>query len=364
MRLRKKLWLLCLLLFCLAAGCGCQNRESADEYLGSRITRAKEKGGELSLVLQEGISEIKEAEEFVVDFPEDLKEPYEAFLKEALNQVSFELNRAEKTEEGTYSVRVTYEPIDLEAATEAENLEFVKEIGSTDFGAEAAALLERDLELLDSAKKQQKKSRTVTVTEEGGEFSVKEEELQDLFRDALQGYMSPYKAVADVFDMRDFIQAYLDASLKGETERYREHTGYSEEEAAKWYEDSFSEFRMDEFSEEQNERFQTAAKNIYRNCQYSVGRIRQNSLTEYVFDITTSPNTSFQSAMREFEGGTYYSISEAAEALLSSYDKYAASPTYGEETTVTVTWNAIDVMSPQQEGSEFNRMMETIIPSE
>lgn len=364
MKKKMKVLLPCLLFLCLVIGSGCEKKESADDYLGKQITQAKETEGELSGILDDGLSDIKDKENIIIDFPEELRESYESFLMEALNQVQFEVNKAEEGEDGSYSVRVSYEPIDIGTATESANYEYVGNISTTDFCAETEALLEQDKELLVDAGKQQKKSRTVMVTKNGSEFSIEEEEMKSLIEDALQGYMAPYTAVAKVFDMRDYIQAYLDASLKGDTGRYQEHTGSTAEETAAWYDDSFSEFRMDEFNEEQNERFKNASKRIYQNCQYTVGAMKQNSFTEYVFDVTTTPNTSFLSAMSEFEGGSYYSEAEAVNAFLDIYDKYADSPTYGEETTITVTWNSIDMMNVQQDNEEYNRLMETIIPTE
>lgn len=366
MKGKLKLLLPCLLIACLAFGTGCEKKEAADDYLGRLITRAKENEGELSAVLEDGLSDVKSTENIAIDFPEELKEPYETFLMEALNQVQFELNKAEETGKNTYSVRVTYEPVDIAALTEETNFEYAKNISSTDFCAEAKGLLEQDTELLAGATKQQKKSRTITVTKDGDKFSIEEDEMKALFEDALQGYMAPYTSVAKVFDMRDYLQAYLDATLKGETERYQLHTGSTAEEAASWYEDSFSGYRMDELSDEQNERLKNAAKEIYRNCQYTVGVVKQNTLTEYVLEVTTTPNTSLLSAASEYESGTYYSVSESINGLLNAYDKYAAAPTYGAETSITVTWNAMDLMwmNNQTDNEEYNRLMETIIPTE
>lgn len=61
--------------------------------------------------------------------------------------------------------------------------------------------------------------------------------------EALPGYMDPYAAVADVFDMRDFIEAYLDACFKGDTERYILHTEVSVEDAACGMRRLFRNFR-------------------------------------------------------------------------------------------------------------------------
>lgn len=353
-----------IMMLCAVLAGGCEKKESADDYLGRQITRAKEKEGELSGILEDGIAQVKDKESFVIDFPEELKEPYEAFLQKALNQVQFELNKADKESENTYLVRVTYEPLDIASVTEKINEEYVKNIASTDLTTEVRLLLEKDAELLDTAEKQQKKSRTIEVTKSGDSFSIKETDMKELMEEALPGYMDPYAAVADVFDMRDFIEAYLDACFKGDTERYMLHTEVSAEDAAAWYEEAFQEFQIDDFSAEQNERFQDAAKRIFANCRYSVGITKRNSLTEYVFELTTTPNTSFISAADEMEAGTYYSQEEAREAFLSVYDKYAAESSYGEEKKISVTWNTLNMLNDRMDDADYNSMIDAIIPAE
>lgn len=352
-----------LLISAVFAG-GCEKKENADDYLGRQITRAKESEGELSGVLEDGMIQVKDKESFVIDFPEDLKEPYEAFLQKALNQVQFELNKADKESEDTYLVRVSYEPLDIASVTEAINEEYAKNIASTDLTTEVTALIEKDIELLESAEKLQKKTQTIQVAKSGDGFSIKEEDVKELLKSALPGYMAPYTAVADVFDMRDFIQAYLDASLKGETERYQLHTDMSPEEAAAWYEESFENFKMDGFSEEQSKRFVNAMKGIFKNCKYSVGITKRNTMSEYVFDLTTTPNTSVLSATEELNEGVYYSQDAVNAACLDIYDKYAAEPTYGEEKIVTVTWNAFSLINNQMEDAEYNKLMDAVIPVE
>lgn len=343
---------------------GCEKKEAADDYLGRQITRAKESEGELSGFLEDGIAEVKDKESYIIDFPEELKKPYEAFLQEALKQVQFELNKADKESEDTYLVRVTYEPLDIASITKAINEEYAKNIASVDLTKEVKSLIEKDKELLESAEKQKKKSETIQVKKSGDGFSIKEEDMKALLKSALPGYMEPYSVIAGVFDMRDFIQSYLDASFKGDIERYQMHTGEKAEAVTAWYNESFQDFQMDGFSEEQNERFKNALKAIFKNCKYSVGITKFNTLTEYVFELTATPNTSFQSAMNEFSSGAYYSESEADEAFLSICDKYAAAPTYGDEKTISVTWNTLKMLNDQTEDAEYNRMVDAIIPTE
>ena len=319
MKKRRMLCALCLLLGLMMLCSGCEKKESADDYLGRLITRAKENEGELQSVLETGIADAKSSNDFVIDFPDELKESYETFLKEALNQVQFELNKADKESNDTYIIRVTYEPIDIAATTKETDAGYVKNISGTDFTTEVKNLLEEDTKLLSNATKQQKKSRTITVKKSGDSYKVSEKDITALLQDALQGYMAPYEAVGTVFDFRDFMQAYLDAYFKGDTERYCMHTG----------------------------------------------EMRQVSLTEYQFDLTATPNTSIVNAASELDAGTYYSTAEVADAFLNIYDKYAATPSYGTETTVTINWNSLNMASNNASADEnFNRLVETIIPSE
>lgn len=365
MKKRIMLCALCLLLGLMMLCSGCEKKESADDYLGRLITRAKENEGELQSVLEMGIADAKSSNDFVIDFPDELKESYEAFLKEALNQVQFELNKADKESNDTYIIRVTYEPIDIAATTKETDARYVENISGTDLTTEMKNLLEEDTKLLSNAKKQQKKSRTITVKKSGDSYKVSEKDITALLQDALQGYMAPYEAVGTVFDFRDFMQAYLDAYFKGDTERYCMHTGESAEEAIAWYEESFNSFRLDDLTDDQNTRFINAIKAIYKNCQYTLGAMRQVSLTEYQFDLTATPNISIVNATSELDAGTYYSTAEVADAFLNIYDKYAAAPSYGTETTVTINWNSLNMASNNASADEsFNRLVETIIPSE
>lgn len=348
MKKRRMLCALCLLLGLMMLCSGCEKKESADDYLGRLITRAKENEGELQSVLETGIADAKSSNDFVIDFPDELKESYEAFLKEALNQVQFELNKADKESNDTYIIRVTYEPIDIAATTKETDAGYVKNISGTDFTTEVKNLLEEDTKLLSNATKQQKKSRTITVKKSGDSYKVSKKDITALLQDALQGYMAPYEAVGTVFDFRDFM-----------------HPGESAEEAAAWYEESFNSFRLDDLTDDQNTRFINAIKAIYKNCQYTLGAMRQVSLTEYQFDLTATPNTSIVNAASELDAGTYYSTAEVADAFLNIYDKYAAAPSYGTETTVTINWNSLNMASSNASADEnFNRLVETIIPSE
>ena len=87
-------------------------------------------------------------------------------------------------------------------------------------------------------------------------------------------------------------------------------------------------------------------------------------MTEFEVDITTTPNISFLDAMNEFQSRSYYSQAEVNESFLKDCENHAAAPSYGEETTITITWNTLNLFSDQMENPEYIKMIETILPSE
>ena len=62
-----------------------------------------------------------------------------------------------------------------------------------------------------------------------------------------------------------------------------------------------------------------------------------------------------------FEGGTYYSIEEVSAGLITAMEKYAAAPTFDEETTVTVSINASSLLDAGNENSELTALATTIL---
>ena len=71
----------------------------------------------------------------------------------------------------------------------------------------------------------------------------------------------------------------------------------------------------------------------------------------------------FMVIYRRSSGEKFYKY--ISRSVLNIYDKYAATPSYGTETTVTINWNSLNMASNNASADEnFNRLVETIIPSE
>ncbi len=352
------LGIICAVLFLLS---GCKG-QSADEYAGETITSLKEGDvSSFSILLESGLSD--GSEDFVLSCPEEIKKPYLEFLQDAFSSISFQVASAKERSDGIYSVSITYTPIDLGETVRDANEEAAKNPPSSDFTETMLAVLETDSDILKNAPVSGKETTTqlkVTQTEDG--FSIAEEDLQSFLESALLGFMDPYNTFCELYDMRDFLMSYLDASFKGEIAQFALHTGRTEEEAYEWYQtETFDP--PEDLSQAYIPRYQEALKTIMKQCVYSVGTPRKGTgLFSYQIEVTVTPNNSLADAFHEFEQGTYYSIEEVSAGLVASLEKYAAAPTYGTKTTVTVPINMDTLMNADQEDSDLASLAVTILP--
>lgn len=348
----------CLFTLAVLTGCG---RNTADKYVGEQITSMKEKGSDnFASLLDEGIAESNEA--FVTQFPEELKEPYQDFLKDSFNAVTFKVSSAKKKNDNAFSVQVTYKPIDIRRTTESSNKKYLDTLESADLTEAVSGILKNDAGLLtDSPVHNDEVISTLDVKKRGDKYSITEDSLKEFVEQTIVNYMEPYNQVCDIIDAYHFIKAYLDASFKGDVAQFAVYTGRTEEEARAWYEKDAFDPPAD-LSESYVDRYKAALKTILGQCKYTVGIPKRASANAgYTVDITTTPNNSFADAYHEFEGGTYYSLDEASAGLVEAMEKYAAAPTFGKETTQNVTINSSSLLSASQENSELHSLASTIL---
>lgn len=361
--MNKRIIQLSLCVFCgavlLLSGC---RGSSADGYVGETITGLKDGDpASFSPLLEAGLDDA--AGQFVLSCPEEIKEPYLEFLQTAFSAIQFRVAAATERSDDTWSVSVTYRPVDLEKTVGAANDTAAREPLSSDFAETMLSVLETDSALAQDAPISGSETTTeleVSLTEDG--FSIAPEDLQAFLESALPGYMAPYLTFLELYDMRDFLTSYLDASFKGEVARFALHTGRTEDEALDWYQSETFD-PPEDLSEAYIPRYQAALQNIMRQCIYTVGVPRKNDgLFNYEADVTVTPNNSLADAFREFEQGTYYSMEEVSAGLVAALEKYASAPSYGAETTVTVPINAESLANADQEGSELTSLAVTILP--
>lgn len=357
--MRKRTFLIpCLFALALMTGC---SKENADKYVGEQITSIKENGSEeFTELLEEGIAESNES--YVLQFPEELKISYLEFMKDSFKTIQFEVAKPSKMKDGTLSVQVTYTPINIKNTLEKANSEFMDALESTDLTEAVSSILETDTDALKASPAFDAETiSTLTVSKEGESYSISEESLNTFLAQTLHGYMEPYNTVCDVLDCYDFVKAYLDASFKGDVARFALHTDRTEEEALAWYKEDVFDPPSD-LTQAYIPRYQAALETMMKQCKYSIGiPKKEDGVYSYMVEIKTSPNTSFLDAYNEFEGGTYYSIEEVSAGLITAMEKYAAAPTFDEETTVTVSINASSLLDAGNENSELTALATTIL---
>lgn len=349
----------------LLTGCGGQ---TADEYVKERLEELKS-GDDTAAeqLLETGIEET--ADTYVIQFPEELKEPYTEFIKEACKSFTYEIVSSEKHNSG-YKVVVELVPADL-SATVAENDEaYVQNLQSADLTAEVTALLKQDKELLGQAAGGNRITLPFYLSKEGSGYQIDESSWEKCRESILSGYMDPYKHVAEVIDAADYLKAILDASYKGEPARYAEHSGLTEAEVLKQYEDSFAGIDLAdmEMSDEQESRFVEAMKAIFRQCRYEVGVARKDPENGYRIQVTVTPNRGLADSVADFQAninsGVYGTQDQAKEGYLTILEAYAASPVYADPVSTEINLSMGALMIAGSGDSELDRLGDLMLPAE
>ncbi|MCF2679460.1 hypothetical protein JQM69_01845 [Faecalicatena contorta] len=357
-----RLILMTLLVFALLAGCGSKN--TAEKYVGSQITDIKEGNVDLlSSVLDAGIEESDSL--YTLSFPEELKETYLSFLKEAFKSIEFEVSSAKENGENTYSVRVSFSPLDIGTTTEDVCNDYVNNMTSSDLTAEVSTLLENAQKAIaDKPVYGEETYITLTVKKDGDAFSIADEDMHTFLMQVFLKYMQPYDSVCEILNEQDYLTAYLDATFKGEVAQFARHTNQTEDEVYAWYEeDVFTP--PAELSAAYADRYETALKEIFRQCKYTVGIPKKESGGyNYTVDVTVIPNRSLANATAELANNTYYSVDALSKGFVEILEKYAASPVYGEETVVTISVDYQTLSSAGEADAEMTRLGDTIIPGE
>lgn len=356
--MKKKLFLLsAIALLSLSIFTGC-SKESADTYTGETITSLKnEKADKFLLTLNDGIAECNK--DYVLQFPEELKSSYLTFLQESFKSIDFEVLKAKKKDDGSYTVKISFTPIDLTATTESVTAAYTESLSSPDLTAEVTALLEKCTRQVQDNPKYSHEILTILDVEKNDQgFSISDESLKKFLDQVFIGYMEPYSAVCDLLDARDFMQAYLDAAFKGEVTQFAKHTNRTEEEAYKWYETDVFDPPSD-LSSKYTDRYKNALKELMKGCKYTIGIPKKEpGIYNYTINITYTPNNSCTTVFKELENGTYYSMDAVSRSLVEKMEKYAAAPVYGEETTVTVPLNLTSMTT----SGEYEELVMKLFP--
>lgn len=351
-----------LLVFLLG---GCGDKMTADKHVGDLITSIKkEDASALTPILEDGITE--ENDLYVLQFPEELKKPYLDFLQNSLNAVEFEINGAKKVDDERYSVQITFTPLDVAATTNDICDKYLPAISSSDLTAEVSSLLEKASRVIDESPVYEESTQiTLEVKKKDKDsFYLEDEQLNKLLSHAILNAMTPYDRVCEILDAQDYLNSCLNALFKGDVAQYAKHTSQDETTVLADL-DTNMYAAPDDLGSSYIDRYKAALKGICNGCQYSVGTPKkQSGIFNYVIDVTVTPNTSLLNVFSELENGTYYSESAVDRAFVEAMERYAGAPTYGEQTTVTVSINFNTLSAAGQEDAELTKLIDTILPTE
>ena len=167
-------------------------------------------------------------------------------------------------------------------------------------------------------------------------------------------------------DAQSYAKSIMDASYKGEFDKYVEWTKSSKEEAQKLYESNvdttmqeagFSQLGL---SEELNANYRQLFLDMIKQANYEVGEAKEAGDKAYTVDVTVKPFTAFEGLQDEVQAAVTAEMTEMTEipdqnainqmVFQKMYEIMAAkvaSPTYGEPTTVTIT------VKPDSDGVYF-----------
>lgn len=359
--MKPRILLCCAVLLTAVATFGCGG-QSADQYAGDRITELKE--GDPSVfndLLEQGIKTSNTT--YVLDFPEDLKETYLEFLQTSFSSMKFEVEGAKEKMDGVYAVNVSFTPVDFQNTLQKTNDEILTNPNSADFTETALFMIKADKEQMHSDPVfTDKTTFELMVSESDSGFSIHDTHFMDFLNACMNDYMSPYNSCCDLYEIQDFIKSYLDASFKGEVTQFALHVGFSEEEALAWYESDVFDI-PEGFNPAYEDRYRAALQSIMKQCRYTMGIPRKESEpSHYQVDVAVTPNNSLTDTFSEYSSQTYYSLDEASAALVEILERYAASPSYGEETMVTIPVNENSLIDTETEESDLTRLVYTILP--
>lgn len=157
-------------------------------------------------------------------------------------------------------------------------------------------------------------------------------------------------------DAQSYAKSVLDASYKGEFDKYIEWTKSSEEEAKELYEGNI-DTTMNEagfgdlgISDELTESYRQLFLDMIKQAKYEVGEAKEADDDAYTIDVTIEPFIAFEGLEEEVNASFTEEISNMEEipsddeinqmVFQKMYDlmvERIASPVYGDPVTVTIT---------------------------
>ena len=313
-----------------------------ERFVEQEISSMKEKGSYIHSLIKEEEKTLEET--YPVSLPPESEKDYVDFLAKAMSKIDFDVKTKDKR------VSISFEPANLKKTMEPLLKKEEMEISSPVFSEAIQTLLEKETKELDHLKRQTGTTVVFELKENEEGYSIPKEDAHNLIRAALPGYLDTYLVLEDVFDKQQYLIAFLDAYLKGETEKLADHLHMPKEEVDTWYREGF-EGAVEGFSDEDATRLTNALMSIAASSKYEVGIPRKNEKGEYDIAIKITPNLSSVKAKEEIDAMEFSSKEEVVEGYLAVYEKYAQNPVYGDPFDSVFHWDANTTFGDLQPGT-------------
>lgn len=366
MKTFKYMGLAAIVLFILALT-GCEKRPSPKEYLQSEIKKVKTGKSDIYEKILEEELELEDGQAF----PEELKEGYLVFLKEAYSHMKYEITEVEDKGKNQYRVIVSVEPLDLKATVQDITQEYLANMQSANLTTETKEVLALNQEELERSKYTDKLEIPVRMDWEQKKYTINEFDFSALVSAAVANKLAPYQMVEEVFDIQKYVEACLDADFKGEFDEYTRQTGLTKEEAEAQRNEGLWDSELESqlnFTEEEKGRFTEALKGFLASVSYEVGIPRKVEDNHYTVEITYTPNLSLKKCMDEamaaVTSGAITSMDALKQEYLTSMESYVNAGEYGEQAAATVNVVPGDDNRLQIAEEDLENLYSAILPVE
>ncbi|XCP83750.1 hypothetical protein ABXS75_11750 [Roseburia hominis] len=348
---------------------GCKKREPADAYIKAELEKVQK--GEYEK-LDEMLNEVLEEDldtNGVEDFPEELKEEYLTFLKEACGHIKYSVNE-EKKQQNEYKVTVEIEPLDIRLTTTDPVNEYMNTAKAENLTEEMHEILKLSTEALASPVYSDKLTASFRLSYKDGTYTQKEDELLTAVKVMLVNASAPYVQADGSVNMKAYVKSCQDAMFKGDYTEYARQTGMTDEEAQKEIDEMYEQALPNDvdLTDEQETRYLTALKKIMANTIYEVGNIQQVDSSSYTAVINYTPNLALQKCFEDLlsnaESGKYSSEAQLIEGLLTLMEQHAETPVNGEPSQMTVNIIRNSSWEMQIDDSDSEELFMAMLPTQ
>ena len=327
------------------------SKSKQQRFVEKELSSMQEKGSYISFFVAE--EALATEESYSLPLPAETEYDYVNYLTAAISKIDFDVQT-----DGD-KVSVSFEPADLKKTMEPLLKKESMEISTPIFSEAIKTALKKETKELEHLKRQSGTNVIFELKEDEEGYYIPKEDVHNLIRASLPGYFDTYLVLEEIFDKQDYLKAFLDANLKGDTKALAEHLSMTKEEVDAWYRQPF-EGVVQGFSEEDTTRLTNALMRMSESSQYIVGIPRKSPQGGYDIEVNITPNLSNVKAKEEVDSMKFSSKEEVVQGYLTVYEKYADHPEYGESFDTVFHWDETTSFADLSPGTYVGDFLGTI----